>query len=74
MSILSEIGTIIGQRFREHKDLIDAKLESQTNQDIEITDFNKGIILNSPTGKKFRITINDNGELIKNEITDSPPT
>jgi len=74
MSILSEIGTIIGQRFREYKDLIDAKLESQTNQDIEITDFNKGIILNSPTGKKFRITINDNGELIKNEITDSPPT
>ena len=74
MSILSEIGTIIGQRFREHKDLLDTKLEPQTNQDIEITDFNKGIILTSPLGKKFRITINDDGELIKSEIIEPPPT
>lgn len=35
-----------------------------TNQDIEITDSTKGIILKSPSNFKYRITISDAGELI----------
>jgi hypothetical protein len=36
----------------------------QTNQDIEITDSTKGIILKSPSNFKYRVTVNDAGELI----------
>lgn len=35
-----------------------------TNQDIEITDSTKGIILRSPSNFKYRVTVNDAGELI----------
>lgn len=35
-----------------------------TNQDIEITDFSKGIILRSPSNLRYRVTVNDAGELI----------
>jgi len=48
---------------------IDTKIGSQTDQDIEITDSTKGIILNSPSGKRYRITIDDDGDFIKEEIT-----
>jgi hypothetical protein len=34
------------------------------NQDIEITDSTKGIILRSPSNFKYRVTVNDAGELI----------
>ena len=34
-----------------------------TNQDIEITDSTKGIILRSPSNLKYRVTVNDAGEL-----------
>lgn len=36
----------------------------QTNQDVEITDSTKGIILTSPSNFKYRVTVNDAGELI----------
>lgn len=35
-----------------------------TNQDIEITDLTKGIILRSPGNVKYRVTVSDAGELI----------
>lgn len=35
-----------------------------TNQDIEITDLTKGIILRSPSNLKYRVTVTDAGELV----------
>lgn len=35
-----------------------------TNQDIEITDLSKGIILRSPSNLKYRVTVTDAGELV----------
>ena len=60
----------MGQKMGELKNLIDTKIGSQTNQDIEITDASKGIIMKSPSGKRYRITINDEGELTKEELTE----
>jgi|TARA_Y100000593_G_scaffold75849_1_gene139989 hypothetical protein len=68
MSILSEVGAILREKFLEHKALIDTKLDAQSTQDIEITDSTKGIILKSPSGKRFRITVNDDGNLVKQEV------
>ena len=39
-----------------------------TNQDIEITDYTKGIILRSPGSIKYRVTVSDAGELITTQI------
>lgn len=39
-----------------------------TNQDIEITDATKGIIIKSPGGFKYRVTVSDAGELITSLI------
>ena len=39
-----------------------------TNQDVEITDATKGIILKSPNGTKYRVTVSDAGELTTNLI------
>jgi hypothetical protein len=39
-----------------------------TNQDIEITDYTKGIILNSPSSIKYRVTVSDAGELITTQV------
>ena len=48
MSILSEVGDHYWSIFRATlKNQIDTKIGSQTDQDIEITDSTKGIILNS---------------------------
>jgi hypothetical protein len=33
-------------------------------QDIEVTDFNKGVILRSPNNNRWRITVNNSGQLI----------
>ena len=70
MSILSEWGAFMGQKMGELKNLIDTKIGSQTNQDIEITDASKGIIMKSPSGKRYRVTINDEGELTKEQLTE----
>lgn len=75
MSILSEVGLIVKGKLAELKgfidtntNLINTKLDAQSTQDVEITDSTKGIILNSPAGKRFRITVNDNGDLLKQEV------
>ena len=72
MSILSDVGAFMGQKMRELRESLEAKIDtkisSQTDQDIEITDTTKGIILNSPSGKRYRITIDDDGEFVKEEI------
>lgn len=68
MSILSEWGAFMGQKMGELRNLIDTKIGSQTNQDIEITESTKGIILRSPSGKRYRVTVDDEGELTKEEI------
>ena len=39
-----------------------------SNQDIEITDSTKGIILHSPGSIKYRVTVSDAGELITTQI------
>ena len=73
MSILSDVGTFMGTKMLELKNYLDARIDtkigSQTDQDIEITDATKGIILKSPSGNRYRITIDDDGEFIKEEIT-----
>lgn len=40
------------------------------DKDIEITDSSKGLILTSPNGSKFRISINDSGVLQINSLQD----
>lgn len=74
MSILSELGYFLAQKFSELRTEIDVKLEPTIEQDIEITDSTKGIILNSPSGKRYRITIDDDGDFIKEEIINYNPT
>jgi len=69
MSILSELGQFLGQKFTEVNAKIDTKLSPTTEQDIEITDPTKGIILNSPSGKRYRVTIDDNGNFIKQDTS-----
>lgn len=63
----------MGTKMLELKNYLDARIDtkigSQTDQDIEITDSTKGIILNSPSGNRYRITVDDDGEFIKEEIT-----
>ncbi|MBT28134.1 MAG: hypothetical protein CMO01_00630, partial [Thalassobius sp.] len=44
-----------------------AKLEV-TDGDVYINDVNKGIILKSPNGNCFRVTIDNNGEFVKTQI------
>jgi len=72
MSILSDVGAFMGQKMRELRESLEAKIDtkisSQTDQDIEITDTTKGIILKSPSGKRYRVTIDDDGEFVKEEI------
>jgi hypothetical protein len=75
MSILSEVGAFFGAKVGElrqlittNTNLINTKLDAQSTQDVEITDSTKGIILNSPAGKRFRITVNDDGNLVKQEV------
>jgi hypothetical protein len=48
--------------------LIDVNRKIETDQDIEITDSSKGIILRSPNGTRYRITINDSGILVSGSI------
>jgi hypothetical protein len=52
----------------QNAESIDSKLSPQDSKDVEITDSTKGIILNSPSGKRFRITVNDDGNLVKQEV------
>ena len=68
MSILSEIATIIRRKFDEQEEKINSKVDQQSNTDIEITESSNGIILRSPNGTRYRITINDDGELSKEPI------
>lgn len=68
MSILSDIGTFMSQKHNELIEMINGKVSKSSNEDIEITDSNKGIILHSPSGKRYRVTINDDGTLMKQEI------
>ncbi len=75
MSILSEVGAYFGAKIGElrhlittNTNLINTKLDAQSTQDVEITDSTKGIILKSPSGKRFRITVNDDGNLVKQEV------
>ncbi len=42
---------------------------TQTNNDIEITDTTKGIILTAPDGGKWRITVDNTGNIITTDIT-----
>ena len=39
-----------------------------TSNDIEITDSNRGYILKSPDGTRWRLTINDNGQIIASSL------
>ena len=48
--------------------LIEVNRKIETDQDIEITDSSKGIILRSPNGTRYRITINNSGILVSGSI------
>ena len=41
----------------------------EAENDIEITDFEKGVILRSPNNTRWRITVNDDGNLITTQIS-----
>lgn len=71
MSILSELGAFMGQQMSELRSLIDSKMDPTTNQDIEITDSTKGIIMKTPSGKRYRVTIDNDGEFVKEEIMET---
>lgn len=43
-------------------------LGNTTTNDIEITDTTKGVILKSPDGTRWRITITNNGELVATSL------
>ncbi len=48
---------------------VDTKASKLGADDIEITDFNKGVILTSPNGSRYRITVDDSGTLITTLIS-----
>lgn len=68
MSILSEIAAKIRIRFNEQQEKIDLKVDQQTSTDIEFTESTSGIILRSPNGTRYRVTIDDEGNLNKEAI------
>lgn len=68
MSILSEIAAKIRIRFNEQQEKIDLKVDQQTSTDIEFTESTSGIILRSPNGTRYRVTIDDEGNLNKEVI------
>lgn len=68
MSILSEIAAIIRNKFEEQQEQIDSKANQQSSNDIEITNSTNGIILRSPNGTRYRITIDDEGNFNKEAI------
>ena len=68
MSILSEIAAIIRNKFEEQQEQIDSKANQQSSNDIEITSSTNGIILRSPNGTRYRITIDDEGNFNKEAI------
>jgi hypothetical protein len=43
-------------------------VSNTTSNDLEITDFNSGVVLKSPSGDRWRITINDDGQLIAEQL------
>ena len=64
-------GTTRGMEFRVGSTTAMSILSSgtiQTNQDIEITDSTKGIILRSPGNVRYRVTVSDAGELTTTAI------
>ena len=64
-------GTTRGMEFRVGSTTAMSILSSgtiQTNQDIEITDSTKGIILRSPSNVRYRVTVSDAGELTTTAI------
>ena len=61
----------MGQQMSELRSLIDSKMDPTTNQDIEITDSTKGIIMKTPSGKRYRVTIDNDGEFVKEEIIET---
>lgn len=46
------------------KKYVDKKVAKIGTDDIEITDFNKGIILTAPNSSRYRITVDNSGNLI----------
>jgi hypothetical protein len=48
--------------------LIDVNRKIETDQDIEITDSSKGIILKSSGGSRYRVTVDNSGNLITTSI------
>lgn len=58
--------------FNKEKNEWEAPAETaQVDQDIDVTDFNKGIIWRTPDGRSIRVTLGDDLEFIKTDIT--PP-
>jgi len=55
--------TYIGNLDYTQKIYVDTKASKLGADDIEITDFNKGVILTSPNGSRYRITVDNSGIL-----------
>lgn len=68
MSILSDVGAFFGQKLGELKNLVDTKIGSVTDQDIEINSSTKGVILNSSSGDRYRLRITDDKKLVIDDI------
>lgn len=68
-SVLSRVGAFLKEKHDYLLSLIAVKADKSSSEDIEIVDHQRGIILRSPSQKRFRITVDDNGDLQTTEIT-----
>ena len=56
--------TYLMNNFRRVADSVAMAVSQRGDKDIEITDTTKGVILRSPNGSRYRITVNNAGVLV----------
>lgn len=54
--------------FRRVADVLNLTAASAGNKDIEITDSSKGLILKSPNGTRYRVTVSNAGALVVTSV------
>lgn len=58
------LGSYLLRSFRYVADAITGIAYNVSHEDIEITDSAKGLILTSPNGTRYRVTVNNAGALV----------
>lgn len=63
-------GSLVNKAVKISENIVDkAKADLVGDKDIEITDTTKGVIMKSPDGSRWRVTIGDDGVLQTTKIT-----